>query len=72
MHTVIVVAQMLLSFLLIAVILIQQRGTGLGDAFGGGGTVYRSKRGIERTLHRATILFAILFVGLAFGSLFLR
>lgn len=72
MQTIIVVAQILLSLLLIAVILIQQRGTGLGDAFGGGGTVYRSKRGIERTLHRATILLAILFVGLAFGSLFLR
>jgi preprotein translocase subunit SecG len=72
MHTVVTFAQIILSFLLVTVILIQQRGTSLGDAFGGGGTVYRSKRGIERTLHRATIFLALLFVGLAFGSLFLR
>ncbi len=58
----IVVSQMILAVALIAAILLQQRGTGLGGAFGGEVTAYRSRRGIERTLFRLTILLAVLFV----------
>jgi preprotein translocase subunit SecG len=58
----ITVAQMILAAALIASILLQQRGTGLGGAFGGEVTAYRSRRGIERTLFRLTILLAVLFV----------
>jgi len=57
-----VVAQMILALALVASILLQQRGTGLGGAFGGEVTAYRSRRGIERTLFRLTILLALLFV----------
>ena len=57
-----VVAQGILAVALIAAILLQQRGTGLGGAFGGEVTAYRSRRGIERTLFRLTILLAVLFV----------
>jgi len=56
------VAQMILAAALIASILLQQRGTGLGGAFGGEVTAYRSRRGIERTLFRLTIVLAVLFV----------
>ena len=57
-----VVAQMILALALVASILLQQRGTGLGGAFGGEVTAYRSRRGIERTLVRLTIVLAVLFV----------
>ncbi len=57
-----VVAQGILAVSLIAAILLQQSGTGLGGAFGGEVTAYRSRRGIERTLFRLTILLAVLFV----------
>jgi preprotein translocase subunit SecG len=57
-----VVAQMILAVALMASILLQQRGTGLGGAFGGEVTAYRSRRGIERTLFRLTITLALLFV----------
>ena len=57
-----VVAQGILAVALIAAVLLQQRGTGLGGAFGGEVTAYRSRRGIERTLFRLTILLAALFV----------
>ena len=60
--TPIVVAQMILAVALISAILLQQRGTGLGGAFGGEVTAYRSRRGIERTLFRLTIVLAVLFV----------
>jgi preprotein translocase subunit SecG len=53
--------QIILSVLLMASILMQSRGTGIGDAFGGSSSVYRTRRGIEKSLFRATIALAILF-----------
>ncbi|MBD3281165.1 preprotein translocase subunit SecG [Candidatus Uhrbacteria bacterium] len=55
------IIQIILAVLLIAAILMQQRGSGLGAAFGGESTVFRTKRGIEKSLHYATIIIAILF-----------
>ena len=43
-------------------ILLQNRGTGLGAAFGGEGNAYRSKRGLEKILSQATIILAIVFL----------
>ena len=57
--------QVIISVLLVSAILLQQRGTGLGAAFGGEGNVYHTKRGFEKTLYRATIVLAILFFGTA-------
>ena len=48
---------------LIACILVQQKGSGLGSAFGGSGAVYSTKRGIEKSIFYATIVFAVLFFG---------
>ncbi len=62
-------AQMILAIALIASILLQQRGTGLGGAFGGEVTAYRSRRGIERTLFRLTIVLAVLFVAFSLLNL---
>jgi preprotein translocase subunit SecG len=70
METPLVVAQMILAAALIVAILLQQRGTGLGGAFGGEITAYRSRRGIERTLFRLTIALAILFVAFSLLNLF--
>ena len=46
--TVIKIAQVIVSILLIVAILLQNRGTGLGSAFGGSGGVYLTKRGLEK------------------------
>ena len=53
--------QILVSILLVTCILLQQRGTGLGSAFGGASDVFRTKRGIEKGLFYATIAFSVLF-----------
>jgi preprotein translocase subunit SecG len=55
------VIQLILSVLLIVAILLQQRGSGLGSAFGGEGNVFRTKRGVEKILFYATIGIAVLF-----------
>lgn len=60
---ILLIIQIVISTLLIVSILLQVRGSGLGSLFGGvGGEFYRSKRGIEKLLYRATIILAILFV----------
>ena len=62
------IAQIVLAVLLIAAILLQARGTGLGAAFGGGGNVYRTKRGAEKKLFQLTIVIAILFFGVSLAN----
>ena len=54
-------AQMVLSVLLVISVLLQARGSDVGGAFGGGSTVYRTRRGIEKSLFRATVILAVLF-----------
>ncbi len=65
------ILQTILSILLIASILLQSKGAGLGAAFGGEGTVYSSRRGFEKTLFLATIVLSILFLGTALLSIVL-
>jgi len=59
------VAQILVAVALVAVILLQVHGGGLGGIFGQPDTVYRTRRGIEKTLFRLTIALAGVFVVLA-------
>lgn len=66
------IAQLCVAILLSGVILLQQQGAGLGGAFGGEGNVYRSRRGIEKTLFFGTIILAIIFFGLAIASIILK
>jgi len=56
------ITQIVLAILLISAILLQHRGTGLGGTFASESNIYRSKRGIEKFLFYATIIFACLFV----------
>ena len=56
------VAQIILAIVLIAVFLLQVRGGGLGGIFGQQTGMYRTKRGIEKTLFRFTIILMVIFV----------
>ncbi len=67
------VVQIAICLLLVAAILLQQRGAGLSEAFGGsGGGSYHTKRGIERILFISTIVLTIIFILSAFVVLFIR
>jgi preprotein translocase subunit SecG len=63
-------AQMLISLVLIAVVLLQTRGTDIGAAFGGssGGSSFRTRRGLEKTLFQLTILLAVIFLAISIFS----
>ena len=55
-------AQIVLSVALILIILLQVRGGGLGGIFGQPDTVYRTRRGVEKTLFQFTIALVVLFI----------
>jgi len=62
MQTYLNVAQIVLSIALILAILLQVRGGGLGGIFGQADTVFRTKRGVEKTLFQLTIVLVVLFI----------
>ncbi|HEY3218218.1 MAG TPA: preprotein translocase subunit SecG [Candidatus Limnocylindria bacterium] len=56
------VAQIVIAIAVSASILLQARGTGLSSTFGGESTAYRSRRGLERTLFRLTVVLIAVYV----------
>jgi len=62
MQTYLSVAQIVLSIALILAIMFQVRGGGLGGIFGQASTVFRTKRGVEKTLFQLTIVLVVLFI----------
>jgi preprotein translocase subunit SecG len=69
MQTYLSVAQIVLSVALILIVLLQVRGGGLGGIFGQPDTVYRTRRGLEKTMFQLTIVLAVLFIVIAIVSL---
>jgi len=69
MQNIFSIIQIILAIALVTVILLQQKGSGLGAAFGGSGNIYNTKRGADKFLYQATIVIAILFFGIAIASL---
>ena len=69
MQTVLNIVQIVLSVTLILVILFQVRGGGLGGIFGQADTVFRTRRGIEKTLFQLTIGLMVIFIIIAIVSL---
>ncbi len=62
MQTALNIMQIVISTALVLVILLQVRGGGLGGIFGQADTVYRTRRGLEKTLFQLTIVLVVLFI----------
>ncbi len=64
------VIQIVISIALVTVILVQAKGSGgLGGIFGGEGPgVYRTRRGVEKTLFNVTVGLAVLFFFVSIAS----
>jgi preprotein translocase subunit SecG len=56
------VVQIFVSLVLIAVLLLQARGSGFSATFNSDSSIYRTRRGVERTLFNVTIILAVVFV----------
>jgi preprotein translocase subunit SecG len=65
MPSYLIIAQILVALALIVVVMLQVKGGGLGGIFGQPDSVYRTRRGVERTLFQMTVALAILFVVLS-------
>jgi len=62
------IAQIVVAVALILLSLLQVKGGGLGGIFGQADTVYRTKRGLEKTLFQFTIILVVIFVILSIVS----
>lgn len=56
------IIQIILSLALVGLVLLQNKGTGLGSTFGGEIGFYRTRRGVERMVFALTIIVAALFL----------
>jgi preprotein translocase subunit SecG len=62
------IVQIIVAVTLITLILLQTKGTGLGGIFGGDSSVYKSRRGVEKTLFNATIALSVVFFLVAIAN----
>jgi preprotein translocase subunit SecG len=64
------IIEIILSIAVIVLVLLQARSTGLGSAFGGGsaGSVFKTRRGIERLVFNLTVIFIVLWALIAVFS----
>jgi preprotein translocase subunit SecG len=60
-------AQVVISVALIGIVLLQTRNSGLGSSFGGD-SIYKTRRGLDRTLYQMTIVLAVLFAVISLAS----
>jgi len=72
METYLSVAQIVTAVALIVAILLQVRGGGLGGIFGQADTVYRTRRGVEKTLFQMTVALVVLLVALSLVMLLMQ
>ncbi|MBI2327441.1 preprotein translocase subunit SecG [Candidatus Curtissbacteria bacterium] len=61
MKNFLLIIQIIVSTLLMVIILLQAKGSGLSATFGGEGGFYRSKRGVEKLFVYLTVILATLF-----------
>lgn len=71
MKQILLILQIVVSFLLIIFILLQQRGTALGAVFGQEENFYFKKRGMEKTVFWITIILSIFFISISLLNLFI-
>lgn len=65
MNDFLLISQIIVSISLMILILLQQRGSSLGSAFGGAGEFYSARRGAEKKIFWATVVLGTVFITLA-------
>lgn len=63
------IAQIVVAIALIIAVLLQVRGGGLGGIFGTQTGMYRTRRGVEKTLFRFTIILVAIFIVISIFAL---
>ncbi|MBX7232788.1 MAG: preprotein translocase subunit SecG [Caldilineales bacterium] len=68
MTTFVLIAQIILAVLLVVLVVLQTQSSGAGSMFGSDTSVYRTRRGLEKTLYQATIGVSIVFIVISIFS----
>jgi len=66
--TFVLIAQIILAVLLVVLVVLQTQSSGAGSMFGSDTSVYRTRRGLEKTLYQATIGVSIVFIVISIFS----
>jgi len=69
MEKTLIIIQVVLAILLMISVLVQGRGSSLGEAFGGSGSFYGTRRGSEKAMFTVTVILAVAFVVVAMLNL---
>ena len=55
------IVQIIISIVIITLVLLQAKGSGLGGIFGGDGGVYRTRRGVEKSLEYSSLTRLVVY-----------
>jgi len=69
---ILLIINIILSIAIVALIVLQGKGAGLGSAWGGGGEMYQSRRGVEKFTMNLTYILIFLFFLLSITNFFIQ
>lgn len=72
MKSFLLILNIALSVLIVIFILVQGRGAGLGSAWGGGGEMFQTRRGMEKIILWLTMIFIVIFLVVSLINLFVK
>ncbi len=72
MKDILLVINIVVSIAIVILILIQGRGAGLGSAWGGGGEMYQTRRGVEKLTMRLTVAMIVIFFIISVANFFVN
>ena len=72
MKNTLLIIQIIISILLIIVVLLQPKGEGLSQTFGGAGELYKTRRGMEKLLFKLTIVLIVIFIILSLAGFLVK
>jgi len=72
MKDILLIVNIIIAGAIVVFILIQGRGAGLGSAWGGGGEMFQTRRGIEKVTMRLTAVMILIFFIVSIINFFIR
>jgi len=72
MKNILLIVNMITAILIIVFILIQGKGAGLGSAWGGGGEMFQTRRGVEKVTLRMTVILIVVFFVISALNFFIK
>jgi preprotein translocase subunit SecG len=72
MKDALLILNIIISIVIVILVLLQGKGAGLGSAWGGGGEMYQSRRGVEKFTMNLTYIAIFIFFLLSIGNFFIQ